>query len=152
MEEPATLQKETLEEKMEEPATLQKETLEERSGGGEVESALPKLDSQTLYTGEVELTIASQAELPLVSRLYNHLQTIPELKILYTKGSWDQGTTITVVLEQPLPLISILSQTSGVAVTPELLEKGALARGKADSPLRGGEKAVKRIKLILKEA
>ncbi|MFC1929036.1 hypothetical protein ACFLXK_05510 [Chloroflexota bacterium] len=152
MEEPATLQEETLEEKMEEPATLQEETLEERSGGVEVESALPKLDSQALYTGEVELTIASQAELPLVSRLYNHLQTIPELKILYTKGSWDQGTTITVVLEQQMPLISILLQTPGVAVTPELLERGVLARGKADSPLRGGEMAVKRIKLILKEA
>ncbi|MFC1990229.1 hypothetical protein ACFLVW_06745, partial [Chloroflexota bacterium] len=132
-------------------ALLQEEAPEGRAGEREGEAALQKLDSQTLYAGEVELTIASQAELQLVARLYNYLQTIPELKILYTKGSWDKGTTIAIVLEKPLPLISILLETSGVTVTPELLEKDALMKGKSGPLPREVGKEVKRIKLILKE-
>ena len=148
MEEPVRLEEEVLEEKVEEPVRLEEEVLEEK-----VEEPVPvKLDSQALYTGRVELIVASPIELKLVSSLYNYLQTVPELKILYTRGSWDQGTTITVALEKAIPLIGILLRTPGVEVTPELLEKDSLATGKSGSPLRGGEQRVKRIKLILKEA
>ncbi|MFC2052299.1 hypothetical protein ACFLT4_06190 [Chloroflexota bacterium] len=170
VEEPAQLQEKAPEEKVEEPAQLQEKAPvaglvegkteelpeqhlpEERTSEGKGTAALPKLDREALYTGEVELTIASQAELQLVSRLYNNLQTIPELKILYTKGSWDKGTTIAVVLEKPVSLISILSEIPGVALTPELLKNDAPVTRKSGSPLRGGEREIKRIKLILKEA
>jgi len=149
VEEPVQLQEEAIEEKVEEPAQLQEEAIVSEQEG---KSAPLKLESQALYAGEVELIIASSVELKLVSRLYNYLQTVPELRILYTRGSWDQGTTITVVLEKPMSLINIISEAPGIEVTPELLEKGGLAGGKSSSPLRGGEKSAGRIKLNLQEA
>ncbi|MBI2288692.1 MAG: hypothetical protein HYU83_06945 [Chloroflexi bacterium] len=112
---------------------------------------LSAVDSQALYSGEVELTIASSAELSLVSRVYNYLQSVPELRILYTRGSWDQGTTITVVLEQPMHLIDVLLKTPGVAVIPELLVQDARAAGKS-GPLPRSEGNIKRMKLVLREA
>ena len=78
--------------------------------------------------------------------------TIPEIKILHTRGSWDRDTTITVVLDKPIPLISIISETPGVEVTPELLEKDSLATRKPSSPPIGEKKGAKGIKLILEEA
>jgi hypothetical protein len=147
---------ELVEEAMEE--TLGQRPPEERPGKeeklttGETESAQLKLDSQALYTGEVELDIPVPVELKLVSKLYNYLQTIPELKILHTRGSWDRGTTITVVLDKPMPLISLISKIPDVEVTPELPQKDSLVRGRSSSLLRTGGKGVKGIKLILKEA
>ncbi|MFC1939662.1 hypothetical protein ACFLXO_03125 [Chloroflexota bacterium] len=151
MAEPALYTEEAIEEKIEEPVLPKEEAPEKRASEVKGDAALLKMDSQALYAGEVELTIASQAELHLVSRLYSHLQTIPELKILYTKGSWDKGTAIAVVLEKPLPLIGLLSEVPGVAVTPELLEKDTLMKGKSGPLPREGGKEAKRIKLILKE-
>ncbi len=142
-------------EKIEEPVEVQKEAVEgaiEQSHEEKGEPASVKLDRKASYAGEVELVIASPVELKLVSKLYNYLQTVPELKILYTRGSWDRGTTITVVLEKPLSLLGILSEMPDVKVTTELLEKDNPATGKSGLPLKGGEKVVKRIRLILEEA
>ena len=125
---------------------------EEKLSIGEIESAQLKLDSQALYTGEIELDIPVPVELKMVSKLYNYLQTIPELKILRTRGSWDRGTTITVVLDKPMPLISLISKIPDVEVTPELLQKDGLVKGRSSSLLRGDKRGVKGIKLILKEA
>ena len=156
VEEPVQLQEEALEEKVEEPVQLQEEALEEeleeRGDKGEPRPAPPKLDSQAVYSGEVELIMASPVELKLVSRLYNYLQTVPELRILYTRGSWDQGTTITVVLDKPMPLIGLISETPGVEVIPELLEKDSVVTGKSGPLSRGAERGVLSIKLNLKEA
>ncbi len=146
--EPVQLHKETIVEKVEEPAQLQHEGIAEKIE----EPALLKLDSQDIYTGEVELLIAPLVELKLVTRLYNYLQTVPELKILYTRGSWDQGTTITVVPDKPMPLIDIIAKTPGVEVTAESFEKGGLPMEKSSSLLRSEKKGVKRINLMLKEA
>jgi len=167
---PTQLQEEAAEEKIEQPVQLEEEVTvsepvegtteellgqplpEERLGGEEIDSAGLKLgDSQTLYAGEVELAIALPVELKMVSKLYNYLQTVPEIKILHTRGSWDRGTTITVVLDKPIPLISIISKIPGVEVTPELLQKDSLAKGAPSSLLKAGGKGVKRIKLTLKE-
>jgi len=178
VEEPVQLQEEALEEKVEEPAQLQEEALEEKveepvasevveeTREAILEQHLPEetearrepisaplpVDSQAVYGGEVELIIASPVELKLVSRLYNYLQTIPELRILYTRGSWDQGTTITVVLEKPMPLISIIAETPGVDAIPELLKKDDLAAGKSGFPLRSEKRGEQAVKLTLKEA
>lgn len=109
-------------------------------------------DSQTLYTGEVELAIAIPVELKMVSKLYNYLQTIPDIKILRTTGSWDRGTTITVVADKPIPLISEISKVPGVKVISELPQEDSSVKGASSSRLRGRGKGVKRIKLTLKEA
>jgi len=169
-EQPAQPQEEALVEEAEQPAQPQAEAAisepveeiteellkehlpEEMPGREETGSVQLKQDSQTLYGGEVELAIAMPVELKLVSKFYNHLQTVPEIKIRHTKGSWDRGTTITVVLDKPIPLISVISKIPGVKATPELPQKDSLAKGTSSSLLRGGGKGVKRIKLTLKEA
>jgi hypothetical protein len=110
-------------------------------------------DSQTLYAGEIELAIAIPVELKMVSKLYNYLQTIPDIKILRTTGSWDRGTTITVVADKPTPLISLISEIPDVEVIPELPQEDSSVKGRASLRLRGGGKGVKtRIELTLKEA
>jgi len=169
-EQPAQPQEEALAEEAEQPAQPQEEAAipepaeeiteellkehfpEEMPDREETGSVQLKQDSQTLYGGEVELAIAMPVELKLVSKFYNHLQTISEIKIRHTKGSWDRGTTITVVLDKPIPLISVISKIPGVEVTPELPQKDSLAKGTSSSLLRGGGKGVKRIKLTLREA
>jgi len=169
-EQPAQPQEEALVEEVEQPAQPQEEAAiselaeeiteellkehlpEEMPGREETGSVQLKQDSQTLYGGEVELAIAMPVELKLVSKFYNHLQTIPEIKIRHTKGSWDRGTTITVVLDKPIPLISVISKIPGVKAIPELPQKDSLAKGTSSSLLRGGGKGVKRIKLTLREA
>ena len=169
---PVQLQEEVSEEKTEEPAQLQEEapasepaeeTTEEPSEqpapeeipGRREETKSTRLkptDSQTLYVGEVELAIAVPVELKMVSKFYNYLQTISDIKILRTTGSWDRGTTITVVADKPIPLISKISEVPDVEVIAELPQKDSSEKGKSSSRLRGGGKGVKRIKLTLKEA
>jgi len=154
VEEPVQLQGEAAEVERGAAEELVEEHLPEEKHGREKQEVVPvKPDSKALYSGEVELVIPMPVELKLVSKLYNYLQTIPELKILHTRGSWDQGTNITVVLEKPMPLISFISKTPGVEVTPGQLEKDDVTIGKSSLLLRGGEKKVRgRIKLVLKEA
>jgi hypothetical protein len=73
------------------------------------------------------------------------------LRILYTRGSWDQGTSITVVLENAMPLIDILLNIPDVDVIPESLGRGVISTGKTGSILGGEKKQVLKIKLTLNE-
>jgi len=172
IEQPVQLQEEVSEEKTEQPTSLQEEApvsepaeetteellgqhpLEEIPGGEETSSTrLKPGDSQTLYAGEVELAIAIPVELKMVSKLYNYLQTIPDIKILRTTGSWDRGTTITVVADKPIPLISKISEIPGVEVISELSQEDSSVKRTSSSLLRAGGKGITtRIKLTLKEA
>jgi|GEM_PF-1659406 len=166
IEQPVQLQEEVSEEKTEQPVRLQEEAtvsvpaeelLEQHPPEGITDeeansTQLEPIDSQTLYTGEVELAIAIPVELRMVSKFYNHLQTIPDIKILRTTGSWDRGTTITVVADKPISLISEILKAPGVKVIPELLQPDSSVKGVARLRQRAGGKGVKRIKLTLKEA
>jgi len=157
VEEPVQLQEEVTEEKVEEPVGATAEGLleqrlpEERPEREETEPALLEKDRQALYTGEVELAIGVPVDLKMISRLYNSLQTMPEVRILRTRGSTNRGSIITVALGKPIPLISVISsKIPGVAVTPEPPEKDRLVRGKPSPLLGKGKKGVRRIKLALK--
>ena len=100
---------------------LERRFPQERPDREETELDLPGRDSQTPYTDEVELAIAAPVDLKMVSQLYESLQTIRELRILHTSGSANRGTIITVVLESPMPLISVISsKMPEVEATPEL--------------------------------
>jgi len=110
----------------------------------------PKQDSKTLYTGEVELAISVPVDLKMVSKLYSYLQTIPDIKILHTSGTWDRGTTITVVLDKPMPLISVISKIGGVEAIPELPEKDSAGKEKFSSLLGKKKGGAKRIRLTPK--
>jgi len=158
----------TSKEEMKEPVQLQEEAAgsevvkataeelleqhppEERPEEVEARAELLKQDIQTLYTGEVELAIATPVDLKMVSKLYNHLQAIPEIRILNTGGSVERGTIITVVLDKPVPLIGVISKILKIEVTPELSDKGGSVKEKLSSLLRTRKRKVKRIGLILK--
>ena len=88
----------------------------------------------------------------MVSKLYNYLQTIPDIKILRTTGSWDRGTTITIVADKPIPLISKILEAPDVEVIPELSQNDSSGKGTSGSLLKTEKKEVTRIKLTLKEA
>jgi len=145
-EEPAKLRDEVT---VSEPVAVEAEELleqrppEKKPGRRETKPDSLKQDSHPLYTGEVELAVAKPVDLKMVSKLYNYLQVTPEIKLARTSGSWDKGTTITVTLDKPIPLISVLSSKIPEAkVTPERPEMDGFVKGK---------RGVRRIKLALKE-
>lgn len=151
-EEPANLKEETPAETVEEPVRVKnknKNTKDTEKG----ERNLPPviIGGETPFTGTIELSIASPVELNLVSKLYSFLQNVPELRILYTRGSWDKGTTITVVLEKTMPLIGILSNIPGVKVIAEMLAAGNQTREKSGTLIRGDGRPLQRIGLTLEE-
>ena len=116
---------------------------EKKTAREEVGAGLLKKDSHSLYTGEVELTVAKPVDPKMVSKLYNYLQTTSEIKFVRTSGSWERGTTVTVVLDKPIALMSVLSAKIPEAeITPERPEKDGFVRGK---------KGVRGIRLALKE-
>lgn len=106
-------------------------------------------DSQALFAGEIELAVAMPVELKTITRFYNYLQMKPDIKILYTRSSWDQGTTITIALEKPLPLIGVISDIPDIEVIPGPSQKDDSEKG--SSLLGAKRKGVKRIRLTLKE-
>ncbi len=90
------------------------------------------------------MTISKPVNPSMVSKLYNYLQPTPEIKFVRTSGSWDRGTTITVVLDKPIPLISVLlAKLPKANITPGRIGEDGFVRGK---------KEVRRITLSLKEA
>ena len=116
---------------------------EQKAPKKEPEIIVTEEESQSLYTGEVELTIGVPVEPTMVSNFYNYLQTSPEIKFVRTTGSWNRGSTITVVLDKPIPLISVLA-----AKLPE-------ANVMPERPGRSGHvndrKGVRQIKISLKD-
>jgi hypothetical protein len=93
---------------------------EQKAPKKESEIIVTKEESQSLYTGEVELTIGVPVEPTMVANLYSYLQTSPEIKFVRTTGSWNRGSTITIVLDKPIPLISVLAAKLPLAnVVPE---------------------------------
>lgn len=122
---------------------------------GRDETGHPSIEkgNQAIYAGEVELAIAAPVDLKMVSKLYDSLQTIPELMIRNTRGSLTQGAIITVVLGKPMPLIEMISsKLSGVEMTPELPPVGGLGKENSSPKEVVGKAAVKRIKLASKGA
>ncbi len=107
---------------------LAKEERPEKRGKKEQEApkrrprrSATKEESQSLYTGEVDLSIEVPVEPTMVAKMYSYLQTTPEIKFVRTTGSWNKGSTVTVVLDKPIALISELaSRLPEADVLPEL--------------------------------
>ncbi|MFC2034440.1 hypothetical protein ACFLTT_03465, partial [Chloroflexota bacterium] len=149
-EESAQPEEEIVAEKEEESAQPEEEVVAEKEEEpAQMESV--QMDTKALFNGEIELFIEAPVELKLVSKLYNYLQTIPELRILYTRGSWDKGTAITVVLEKSMPLINVLLETPGLKITPEPLSKNGLEIGKLSLLTKPDKGVMKGLKLNLEE-
>jgi hypothetical protein len=91
----------------------------------ELESTIAKSENEVtvengerVYTGEVELALTPPISAVRVTELYSHLQSINELKLVRTSGSWDKGTVVTIALERPLALIEALSAIPDIEVVP----------------------------------
>lgn len=116
----------------EEPVAMEAVAEEEPEQAGKKERKAPKKqpgrvatmeESKSLYTGEVDLSIKVPVEPTMVSNLYNYLQTTPEIKFVRTAGSWNKGSTITIVLDKPIPLVSeLVSRLPEADVLPERLD------------------------------
>lgn len=109
-------------------------------------------EKQALYVGEVELSIATPVDLKMASKLYNSLQTIPESRILLTRGTVSRGAAITIVLDKPIRLIETLSsKLPDVVIIPEIFEANRFEKSPdLQSIVKKGKK--KRVILIPKEA
>ncbi len=110
----------------------------------------PKVELPAAYMGdlqgEIEINLVPPVELSVMSRILGSLQEIPEVKILRTLGSYDKGTTITVLLEEPAALVSILTGIPGVEIAPLTPEKqGFLKKAAA-----GHEKDLRKITIPLR--
>lgn len=101
--------------------------------------AEPKLPVAFLgeLEGEVDISLVAPVELPVMSKIYAELQGNPGVKVLRTVGSYDKGTTITILLEKPTRLVDMLTGIQGVEVSSETpVKQGFLQRaiGGQDAP------------------
>ena len=71
-------------------------------------------DGITLYKGELELIIGPASEASQLVEFQKQLQEFPEIKVLRTIGSRDEGGLIGIKLENPTPLIDMLKEIPGV--------------------------------------
>ncbi|MFC1937478.1 hypothetical protein ACFLWY_02825 [Chloroflexota bacterium] len=114
------------------------------------ETPPPQKGDQTRYVGQVDLVI-TPASLSQITKFFNYLQTIPDLRVLYIVGSWDEATTMTLAVDQPMALMDILSKSPGVEVGPMMSQKETSLRTTIAS-LRGARRIdVRAIKVILTE-
>ena len=74
----------------------------------EKEAVLPTKSEQVYYTGVIDLVIIPPIRLNLLTKLYDCLQTTPQIRVKRTVGSIKQGVKIVISLEKPMPLISLL--------------------------------------------
>lgn len=110
----------------------------------------PKVELPAAYMGDLEgeldINLVPPVELSVMSKILASLQETPEVKILRTLGSYDKGTTITILLEEPAPLVSILTGIPGVEIAPLTPEKqGFLKKAAA-----GQDKDIRKITIPLR--
>jgi len=82
--------------------------------GGEEMVTEEKTDEK-LYSEVVKIVIERPVEIEQLKKLTALVQEIPELRLLLTGGSAEEGNKIVVSAEQPLPLEKILSEMPLVA-------------------------------------
>ena len=75
----------------------------------EGEPAMFRRDTESLYTGEVEVELGSSVDSDILTKLYIYLVNTPEIKLVHTVGSSNKGITMTLVLDKPIPLVEVLS-------------------------------------------
>lgn len=112
--------------------------------------SLNEMDGSIMYNGEIELAIAAPVDAAAVSKLYAYLQATQGVKILYSRGSLGQGTSITVTLDKALPLIGIITTFSGLSVTTASPPGSNLAKGTSGSKPGNKRKEATKVELAVK--
>jgi hypothetical protein len=102
----------------------------EKAEREEKESASVRQSAQSLYGGEVEIVVGVPVDPNVVIKLYGYLQSTPQIKFVRTSGSWNKGTSITVALDKPIPLVGELSSRIPEAVITGGTTEMAYPRGK----------------------
>ncbi len=96
--------------------------------------------------GEVDMELMAPIDLAVMSKIYAQLQTVPEIKILRTVGSYEKGSTMTLLLEKPIALVEMLSSIPRVKVQSESPHKWRFLR----KSRRGGDGDSGKAKLSVK--
>jgi hypothetical protein len=97
------------------------------------------------------MSVEVPVNLVAVSKLYNYLQSTPDLKVLYTKGSWDKATTIMISMDKPMPIIDMISKIPGIKVTARTSHSDSEIKGAQASLLGTKKDEITRISLVLSE-
>jgi|GEM_PF-4533371 len=93
--------------------------------GAETAPGESAVDRDLAYHGEVDLVMGTSVDFQRVAKFYSHLQTLRGLQILRTTGDWNVGTVVTIVLDTPAPLITLLESIPSIRATPDTRETGA---------------------------
>jgi len=88
------------------------QTAEEGSTDSADKLATPyfTLNDSAPIEGEVWIIVSPPVDMAQLIRFRRDLQDVSHLKILRTSGSWNGGSVITILLDRPLPLISLLKE------------------------------------------
>lgn len=96
----------------------------------ESESAQEEAENTTLYKGRVELEITSLADFAQMREFERHLRQLPQVKALLIGGSWANGNTVDLFLNEPVPLVDVLRNMPGVAEIKVLQQQSKHPQGK----------------------
>ena len=106
------------------------------------------------YASDVELVIAPPVEADTLLRFCQWLKVAAKAEIQESVGSWQEGTSLKILLRNPLPLLDMLANSPDVVqvweTPPEVQEKGhrfLLRRKKAPHSLGG---PTRRLQVVLK--
>jgi len=97
-------------------------------------------EHESLQGSGIDLHLIAPVQLAVASKVYAELHTHPEIEILRTVGSYDEGTTITVLSKKsPEVLVDMLAAIPGVEVDQEhadrlsIMTKGNSRKGNGGS-------------------
>ncbi|MEE8173847.1 MAG: hypothetical protein V3T71_00845, partial [Dehalococcoidia bacterium] len=88
----------------------------------------PDEEDAALYEGQVELSVAPSTTSDQLMGLQQGLQQITDVRVMRTSGSPVGGTTITVLVQKPLPLARVLKGISCVKSCVKEMADGEVER------------------------
>ena len=106
--------------------------------------------SEPLFTGEMKLIVIPPAKLGTVLKLYNYLQSLPDIKVVYTDGARDVRIVIRIAVDKPTPVINLISKVGGVILATEDTPDES-AEEKTKLLLEKRQNNVKEIRLICRD-
>ncbi len=119
---------------------------EERREAKTAQTTPSEQKGQTIYDGEVRLILDAPVNMKMALELFDALQTIRELKLLYTIGSPSRSIVFNIEIEKPIPFIDmILSKVPGAVVMPRIQERYDYESGIISSVLNREKSTVPRI-------
>lgn len=95
-----------------------------------------------LYSGNVEITLPPPVGLNQMLQLHRHLKENPKVAVLSLTGSVDQGITIKVMVDTPIPLLKTIAELPEVR---RAMEESPPADKTAPGPQMPGQTLLRKI-------